>query len=89
MLALTLPIPAFAKDSKGQEIPFETSRVFGLILVSAKVDGKPAVLIVDSGSSRTIISLELGNRRAHALGPPSPRAKARAGPAQESQQKQL
>jgi len=30
------------------------------------VDGKPAVLIVDYGSSKTIISLELGNHRAYA-----------------------
>jgi len=38
------------------EIPFELNRQFGSILVRVRVNGEPAVLLVDTGSSHTILS---------------------------------
>ena len=66
-LVVTLCIPVFPLPSNGSEIPFESSRAFGLILVRVEVNGRPAVLIVDSGSSQTIISSELGDVATRAL----------------------
>jgi hypothetical protein len=40
------------------ELPIERDAVFGEILVSVRVNGKPAVLILDTGSSTTILSPE-------------------------------
>jgi len=40
----------------GVEIPFELNRQFGSILVRVRVNGEPAVLLVDTGSSHTILS---------------------------------
>ena len=40
-------------------IPFEVNRNFGSILIRAQVNGKPATLVVDTGSSHTILSSEL------------------------------
>ena len=40
-------------------IPFEMDRRFGTILVRAQVNGHPATLVVDTGSSNTILSSEL------------------------------
>lgn len=39
-------------------LPIERGAVFGEILVSIRVNGKPAVLILDTGSSTTILSPE-------------------------------
>lgn len=39
-------------------LPIEHDAVFGEILVSVRVNGKPAVLILDTGSSTTILSPE-------------------------------
>jgi hypothetical protein len=58
-LIIFLATPALPQASKGLEIPFENSRVFSLILVRAEVNGKPAVLVVDTASNHTIISSEL------------------------------
>src|SRR6266481_1816818 len=66
-LPLHSGFPAFSRDSNRYEIPFESSRAFGLILVRVEVNGRPAVLIVDSGSSQTIISSELGDVATRAL----------------------
>ncbi len=41
------------------EIPIENSPRFGLLLVKAEVNGKPAVLIVDTGSTISVISTKL------------------------------
>jgi hypothetical protein len=38
------------------DIPFEMNRQFGSILIRAQVNGQPATLLVDTGSSRTILS---------------------------------
>jgi hypothetical protein len=40
-------------------IPFELNRSFGSILIRAQVNGRPATLLVDTGSSNTIVSSEL------------------------------
>jgi hypothetical protein len=47
-----------ASDAKSG-IPFEVNRVFGAILIRAQVNKQPATLIVDTGSSHTILSSEL------------------------------
>ena len=60
-VVVALCIPVLPLPSNGSEIPFESNRAFGLILVRVEVNGRPAVLIVDSGSSQTIISPELGD----------------------------
>jgi hypothetical protein len=39
-------------------LPIEHDAVFGEVLVSVRVNGKPAVLILDTGSSATILSPE-------------------------------
>jgi hypothetical protein len=48
-------------------IPFEANRDFSSILIKAKVNGKPATLIVDTGSSHTMLSSELLQVRPLAL----------------------
>jgi len=60
-----------AVDSRSG-IPFEANRDFGSILIRAKVNGQPATLIVDTGSSHTMLSSELLHVRPLAL----PRAAA-------------
>jgi hypothetical protein len=37
-------------------IPFEVNRQFGSILIRAQVNGQPATLVVDTGSSHTVLS---------------------------------
>jgi predicted aspartyl protease len=61
MLAAALQVPAFPQSSNPKEIPFENSRMFGLVLVKVEVNGRPAVLIVDTASNHTIISSELAD----------------------------
>jgi predicted aspartyl protease len=41
--------------------------MFGLVLVKVEVNGRPAVLIVDTGANQTIISSELGDMRPRTL----------------------
>ena len=41
------------------EIPLRSSHAFGLMLVEARVNGKPAVFILDTGSNYTIVSSKL------------------------------
>jgi gag-polyprotein putative aspartyl protease len=48
-------------------IPFEVNRHFGSILIRAQVNGHPATLVVDTGSSHTILSSELLQVRPLAL----------------------
>jgi Aspartyl protease len=45
-----------SEDASSVEIPFELNRQFGSILVRLPVNGEPAVLLVDTGSSHTILS---------------------------------
>jgi hypothetical protein len=40
-------------------IPFELNRQFGSILIQVQVNGRPAWLLVDTGSSHTILSAEI------------------------------
>lgn len=44
-------------------VPIELSSRFGLVLVRAEVDGKPATFIMDTGSSHTILSTKLARGR--------------------------
>jgi predicted aspartyl protease len=67
MLAAAVHVPAFPQSSNPKEIPFENSRMFGLVLVKVEVNGRPAVLIVDTGSNHTIISSELADAPASNL----------------------
>lgn len=55
-LGVVFPIPTFSQTSRGYEIPFESSRVFGLKTIRVEANGKPAVLIVDTASNLTILS---------------------------------
>lgn len=48
-------------------IPFELNPKFGSILIKAQVNGRPAKLIVDTGSSHTILSSDLLQIRPVAL----------------------
>lgn len=48
-------------------IPFEVNRDFGTILIRAQVNRQPATLIVDTGSSHSILSSELLRVRSLAL----------------------
>lgn len=41
------------------EVPFERNRQFGSILVRVHVNGKPAILLVDTGSSHTLLSADI------------------------------
>lgn len=56
VLAVTLGIRVFPQPSNPAKIPFEFSRAFGLMLIRAEVNGKPAVLVLDTASNHTIIS---------------------------------
>jgi predicted aspartyl protease len=58
-LLVTPGLFAFSQSANRREIPFESSRVFGLVLVKVEVAGRPAVLIVDTGSNQTVISSEI------------------------------
>ena len=55
------------KDDSRAGIPFEIEQPFGLILIRAQVNGHPATLVVDTGSSRTIVSPELAEVRPFSL----------------------
>jgi hypothetical protein len=75
LLALSVPIiSAGSRPAGGQQslpylaskaphhqtvLPIERSPHFGAILVSVHVNGKPAVLILDTGSNTTILSPEI------------------------------
>jgi|ERR1700751_5257084 Aspartyl protease len=63
VLSLALGVPCVSQSSGHQsEIPFEHSSVFGLILVTIVANGRPAVFIVDTASSHTILSTGLTDR---------------------------
>jgi Aspartyl protease len=54
-----LPYPASKTSHRRIVVPLERSPHFGAILVSVRVNGKPAVLILDTGSNTTILSPEI------------------------------
>ena len=56
VLAVALGIRVFPQASKPVEIPFRFSRSFDLILVAANVDGHPAILVLDTGCTHTMIN---------------------------------
>jgi hypothetical protein len=58
-LAFVLDTGPLSSSSAPVEIPFEYSSKFGLVLVKAEVNGKPAVLVLDTGSNQTIVSSTL------------------------------
>ncbi len=62
---LQLALPGFARD-----IPFDF--VDGYILLHASVDAHPVTLILDSGASASVLSLEAARRLHLALGEPQP-----------------
>jgi hypothetical protein len=65
IIGVGMLISLFSLPASGGEIKldFQRSRRFGAILVVARVNGKPAVLVVDTGSNRTILSPEFGSGR--------------------------
>lgn len=50
---------AQGRDPSPDGVPIELSRRFGMILVKAEVDDRPAILVIDTGSSHTILSKKL------------------------------
>ena len=70
ILATTAVVPGQSNPRKGDPrtgIALEVNPLFGSILVRAQVNGRPATLIVDTGSSHTIFSAELVQVRPLAL----------------------
>ena len=62
ILATTAVVQGQGTPGKGDPqtgIAFEVNRPFGSILARAQVNGRPATLMVDTGSSNTIFSSEL------------------------------
>ena len=64
MVALTLTLGTFlagigAARAADLELPFEIEATQAAILVRGQVDGKPVLLILDTGASCTILSREL------------------------------
>ena len=55
----TLGISVSPHPSNSLEIPFEYSKSFGLILIRAEINGKPAVLLLDTGSNNTSVNSKL------------------------------
>jgi len=58
-LTVALGQGAFPHPPDPVEIPFEYSRAFGLMLIKVEVNGKPAVMVLDTGSNETIVSPRL------------------------------
>jgi len=56
-----------ARNHSKSGVPFEVNRNFGTILIRAQVNRQPATLVVDTGSSHTILSSELFRVRPLAL----------------------
>jgi predicted aspartyl protease len=58
-LTVALGQGAFPHPPDPVEVPFEYSRAFGLMLIKVEVNGKPAVMVLDTGSNETIVSPSL------------------------------
>jgi predicted aspartyl protease len=61
VLALTVGIGLAASPHQREpvEVPFEYSRAFGSMLIKVEVNGKPALMVLDTGSNETIVSPRL------------------------------
>lgn len=57
LLLLALRLPALAADTL--VLPFETDRTNAAILVRGEVRGRPALLVLDTGASSTLVRHEL------------------------------
>jgi Aspartyl protease len=57
--AVTLVFGVSPQPPDSAEISLRPSHVFGLMLLEARINGKPAVLVLDTGSNRTIVSSKL------------------------------
>ena len=68
LLAVSLGFSGSAQPPHSAEIPLRSSRAFGLLLVEAKVNGQPAIFVLDTGSDHTIVSSKLVD-----VATPSPR----------------
>lgn len=55
-------------DSSAAGVPIQLSRRFGLILVRAEVNDRPATLVMDTGCSHTILSRKLLGTGTQSLG---------------------
>jgi hypothetical protein len=54
------PLPA--KEARGEvELPFRDSKILDAILITVRVNGRDAVLILDTGSNRTMLSPEVAD----------------------------
>jgi predicted aspartyl protease len=58
MAAVSLAQPAPPTGGPDLAIPFELNRQFGSILIEVQVNQKPAWLLVDTGSSHTVLSAD-------------------------------
>jgi predicted aspartyl protease len=58
-LTVALGQGSFPRPPRPVQIPFEYSRAFGLMLIKVEVNGKPAVMVLDTGSNETIVSPRL------------------------------
>jgi predicted aspartyl protease len=76
LLLLWLPVPVKTRGAPPSNrssadgtdgIPIELTHPFGLVLVKAEVNGSPVTLVVDTGSSRTILSAQVVQVRGLAL----------------------
>lgn len=56
LLAVTSAFSVSPQPPNSIEIPLRSSREFGLLLVDARVNGMPAVFILDTASDHTIVS---------------------------------
>jgi hypothetical protein len=56
VLAVSLGMPVFPQPWRPAEIPFQFSRAFGLMLIRAEVNGRPAVFVLDTASNHTTVS---------------------------------
>jgi predicted aspartyl protease len=59
VLTVALGQGAFPHPPHTVQIPFEYSRAFGLMLIKVEINGKPAAMVLDTGSNETIVSPRL------------------------------
>ena len=65
--------PTFGRSGKGfagLSIPFEFAEGRGSMLISARINSKPAMLIVDTGSAHTIVQPSIAGVNQGELAPP-------------------
>jgi Aspartyl protease len=59
LLEVALGFCVSGQPPNSAEIPLRSSHAFGLMLVEARINDKPALLILDTGSNHTIVSSKL------------------------------